>query len=47
MERSGPWKHRKKDGSLIEVEIHSHEIVYDGRRARLVLANDITERILA
>ncbi len=47
MERSGPWKHRKKDGSLIEVEIHSHEILYEGRPARLVLANDVTERVLA
>ncbi len=47
VEVSGPWKHRKKEGSLIDVEIHSHEILFDGRPARLVLANDITERIQA
>jgi PAS domain S-box-containing protein len=38
------WKHRKKDGSIIDVEVTSHELVFGGRRARLVLANDITER---
>ncbi|MCL5035181.1 MAG: PAS domain S-box protein, partial [Bacteroidetes bacterium] len=42
-ERSGPWKHRKKDGTLIDVEIISHEIMFLNRPARLVLANDITE----
>jgi PAS domain S-box-containing protein len=38
------WQHRKKDGSLIDVEITSHFLDFQGRRARLVLANDITER---
>ncbi len=38
------WKHRRKDGSTIQVEITSHFLDYQGRRARLVLANDITER---
>ncbi len=42
--RSGPWRHRKKDGTLITVEIVSHPIDFDGGRARLVLASDITER---
>lgn len=45
--RSGPWKHKRKDGTLILVEIFAHEIEYFGRPARLVLANDITERIHA
>lgn len=45
--RSGPWKHKRKDGTLIQVEIFAHEIEYFGRPARLVLANDITERIRA
>jgi PAS domain S-box-containing protein len=43
-QRSGPWKHRKKDGTLIDVEIISHDIKFLDRPARLVLANDITER---
>jgi PAS domain S-box-containing protein len=42
-----PWKHRLRDGRLIYVEISSHTLDYDGRRARMVLANDITERRLA
>ena len=37
-------KHRKQDGSLIDVEILSDWIEFEGRRARLVLAKDVTER---
>ncbi|HRH45957.1 MAG TPA: PAS domain S-box protein, partial [Pyrinomonadaceae bacterium] len=44
---AGTWRHRKKDGSIIFVEISSHELRLDGRKAGLVLANDITERKLA
>jgi PAS domain S-box-containing protein len=47
LEWSGPWKHRKKDGTIISVEILSHELSLDGRPARLVMANDITERLRA
>lgn len=43
----GTWRHRKKDGSLIFVEIISHEIDLSGRKARVVLAQDITRRLLA
>ncbi len=42
----GNWKHHKKDGKLIEVEIIAHELDYAGRRVRLVVAQDITERHL-
>ncbi len=41
---SGVWKHRRKDGSIIEVVISSHELTFSGRRARMVVANDITAR---
>lgn len=37
-------KHRKKDGTVIHVEITSHPLIFAGRHARLVLAHDITER---
>jgi len=37
-------RHRKKDGSIITVEISSRVIIFDGREAKLVLANDVTER---
>jgi two-component system, cell cycle sensor histidine kinase and response regulator CckA len=42
----GNWKHRKKDGKLLEAEIIAHELDYAGRRVRLVVAQDITERHL-
>jgi PAS domain S-box-containing protein len=41
------WKHRKKDGSIVLMEITTHELLFDGRAARLVLANDMTARVLA
>lgn len=40
----GVWKHIKKDGSLIYVEVSVHEIRFDTRQARLVLSNDVTEK---
>jgi PAS domain S-box-containing protein len=44
---AGVWKHRKKDGSLIDVEVTSHGIVFGGRQAQLVLALDVTEKLKA
>ena len=44
---SGIWTHWRKDGSRLKVEITSHEIIFNGRKARLVLSNDITERLEA
>ena len=40
----GIWKHRKKDGKVIEVETISHRLDYADRNARLVVAQDISER---
>ncbi|HLP39068.1 PAS domain S-box protein [Lacibacter sp.] len=40
----GKWRHRKKDGSIIKVEIIAHEILFEGNKARLILAHDITEQ---
>ena len=42
--KKGVWNHRKKDGSIIQVEIIAHKIIFDGRPARFILANDITEK---
>jgi two-component system cell cycle sensor histidine kinase/response regulator CckA len=36
--------HQRRDGSLVDMEIVSHELELDGRRARLVLATDTTDR---
>jgi two-component system cell cycle sensor histidine kinase/response regulator CckA len=40
----GVWKHRRKDGSLIDVEITAHRLMLGDVRAHLILANDITEQ---
>jgi PAS domain S-box-containing protein len=45
--RAGEWRHQKKDGTVINVEITSNRLDFEGRRAVFVLANDITERKLA
>jgi PAS domain S-box-containing protein len=42
--RAGEWRHQKKDGTIINVEITSNLLDFEGRRAVFVLANDITER---
>ena len=39
------WRHLTKDGSLIEVEVTAGRITFEGRRAALVLANDVSERM--
>jgi len=36
------WRHRLKDGRLIDVEITSHAIELDGNAARLVAARDVS-----
>lgn len=40
-DRSGPWRHRLKDGSVIQVLITSHSVKYGDRDARLVMAEDL------
>lgn len=40
-------QHQRKDGSILDVEMVSHELELDGRRARLVLATDVSERTRA
>ena len=45
--KSGPWRHLRKDGSAIMVEIDSQDVLIHGRRARLVCPIDVTEKIYA
>jgi PAS domain S-box-containing protein len=40
----GSWRHIRKDGTIIDVEVCSDDIVFRGIAARLVLASDVTER---
>lgn len=44
---SGPWRHRKKDGSVFQVEVTSDELPFQRRMARIVVAIDITGRLTA
>jgi len=45
IDNAGVWRHMKKDGTVIDVEIISHTLTFAGREAELVLANDVTNRI--
>jgi len=47
LNNAGEWRHIKKNGDLIYVEIVSHTVTYNGRDARHVLVHDITIRKLA
>ena len=41
----GTWRHRKKDGTLIDVEITAGKVTFEGRQAALVLSHDVTDRL--
>ncbi len=41
----GIWKHRKKNGDLIDVEISANDSLFEGKPSRIVLARDVTEKI--
>ncbi len=43
-ENTGPWRHRRKDGSSLTVTIYSHDLIFKGRTARLLIINDISQR---
>jgi hypothetical protein len=42
--QTGEWKHIKKSGEIIFVEVVAHSLIHNNRNARHVLINDITER---
>jgi two-component system, cell cycle sensor histidine kinase and response regulator CckA len=44
---SGLFRHRRKDGSVIAVDIRSHDMTFGDRPGRLVLATDVTEQVRA
>ena len=41
---AGTWRHRRKDGAFVDVEIKWSPITFKGRAASLSIINDITER---
>lgn len=38
------WRHRTKDGTTLDVEVRAHPVLFEGKKARMVLAYDVTER---
>ncbi|MDQ2712379.1 MAG: ATP-binding protein [Acidobacteriota bacterium] len=44
LEHLGTWRHRLKNGQLIDVEVTARYIDWHGRAARLVAAQDVTAR---
>jgi two-component system CheB/CheR fusion protein len=45
--RDENWRHVKKNGELVFVEITAHPVEYEHRKARMVVVNDISERVEA
>jgi PAS domain S-box-containing protein len=43
-ESSGAWRHRLKDGTIIDTENTSYALNFVGRAARVVVAVDVTQR---
>jgi len=43
LQYSGEWRHRLKSGALIDAEITSHTIEFNGRACALVMARDVTK----
>ena len=47
MGKYGIWRHKTRDGRLLDVEIHSNDLRFQDRPAKMVLANDVTARLSA
>jgi two-component system cell cycle sensor histidine kinase/response regulator CckA len=45
--KSQMWRHRTAGGAVIDVEVNSRSLNFDGRPARLILVNDLTDRYRA
>ena len=43
-EQAGEWRHQRKDGVVLDVEITSHTFESDGRSVVLVVAHDVSAR---
>ena len=41
----GVFRHKKKNGDIINVDIQSNPIVYKGAAAKVIVAYDITEKL--
>ena len=43
LDQTGPWRHRLKDGSIIQVLITSHSVKSGDRDARLVMSQSLSQ----
>jgi PAS domain S-box-containing protein len=41
---AGEWRHRRKDGTILNILVTTHPLAFEGKEAMLVLAEDVTER---
>jgi diguanylate cyclase (GGDEF)-like protein/PAS domain S-box-containing protein len=44
LQEAKAWRHRKKNGAIIDVEIVGHDLLFHGIEAELIAARDVTER---
>ena len=44
LDHAGHWRHRLRDGTLIDVDITSHRLIFGGRDAVLVDIRDVTDQ---
>jgi len=42
----GVWRHLNKKGEIVYAEITGHEIKYDNHSCRIIIATDVTEKVL-
>jgi PAS domain S-box-containing protein len=45
--RDGVWRHRTKEGHSFPARITSHDVIFGGRDATLIMAEDISEQLAA
>ncbi|WP_425615092.1 PAS domain S-box protein [Anatilimnocola sp. NA78] len=46
-ESRGLWRHQKKNGEIVDVDVTAHSLLLDGKPACIVLAHDVTARLRA
>jgi PAS domain S-box-containing protein len=44
-QQPGVFRHKKKNGEIIQADVQSTSIQYKGKTAKVILVNDITERL--
>lgn len=47
LSRMGRWRHQRKNGEVIDVDVFAHDLDFENRAARIVLAVDVSEQVRA